>query len=344
MIRLNTTEDYLDWAFRDAGIVELRHHDGQRWVTGWFDNPEALLQEARRRAKVGNLYISLNAPKPRIVGNGMTGKPVRDADIGWIVRLPFDFDPTRPTGNCATDEELATACERRDRFVEAMVGLGWPMPLRAKSGNGYHALYRTRLPVNNETRQMLKTIYYGLYTDFDTPEVSFDRSVRNAGRIFRLYGSVNRKGPNTQDRPHRQSTVWIPRDWQQITQKQLESLANAYEKRTLSRAERRSTKTQYHPKGIGDYTSLDVVSWFQSHGLYLRHIEDNKHAVICPWKDAHTTESPPHGGDSIIYESGDGWPGFYCHHSHCEGRRIQDVIALLGDADQFCTQTWRAAR
>lgn len=344
MIRLNTTADYLDWAFRDAGIVELRHHDGQRWITGWFDNPDALLQEARRRAKVGNVYISLNAPKPRFVSNAMEGDPARDADIGWIVRLPFDFDPERPTGCCSTDAELALACESRDRFVEAMVGLGWSMPLRARSGSGYHALWRVRLPANDETKQMLKVIYYGLHTDFDTPEVSFDRSVRNAGRIFRLYGSINRKGRNAQDRPHRQSTVWIPKDWQQISQKQLETLANAYERRTQSRSERRSPQTQYHLKGTGDYSSLDIVSWFESHGLYIRHIDENKHAVICPWASNHTTSSPEHGGDSIIYESDGGWPGFYCHHSHCEYRRLQDVIALLGDADQFCTQTWRASR
>ncbi|MEW8179367.1 MAG: hypothetical protein AB2754_19995 [Candidatus Thiodiazotropha endolucinida] len=344
MIRLNTTADYLDWAFRDAGIVELRHHDGQRWITGWFDNPDALLQEARRRAKVGNLYTSLNAPKPRYVNNTMEGNPVRDADIGWIVRLPFDFDPERPTGCCSTDAELALACESRDRFVEAMVGLGWSMPLRAKSGNGYHALWRVRLPVNDETKQMLKVIYYGLHTDFDTPEVSFDRSVRNAGRILRLYGSTNRKGQNAHDRPHRQSTVWIPKDWQQVSQKQLEALANAYERRTQSRSERRSPQTQYHPRGTGDYSSLNIVSWFEFHGLYIRHIEENKHAVVCPWASNHTTSSPEHGGDSIIYESDGGWPGFFCHHSHCEGFRLQDVVALLGDADQFCTQTWRASR
>ncbi|MCU7865510.1 MAG: hypothetical protein KZQ92_16210 [Candidatus Thiodiazotropha sp. (ex Lucinoma borealis)] len=343
MIRLNTTLDYLDWAFRDAGIAELRHHDGKHWITGWFDRTDSLLQEARQRASAGNLYISLNAPKPRIVSNTMRGKPVRDDDIGWIVRLPFDFDPVRPTGFCSTDEELGLACERRDRFIEAMCALGWPMPLRAKSGNGYHAVYRIRLPVNIETKQMLKSIYYGLHTEFDTQEVSFDRSVRNPGRIFRLYGSKNRKGPNTPNRPHRRSTVWIPKDWSQVTQKQIENLANVYVKRAQKPVAHRSINTR-RIIGVGDYSSLDVVTWFQSHGLHIRHIEDNKHAVICPWRAEHTTEGPSHGGDSIIYESDGGWPGFYCHHSHCEERRLQDVINLLGDADQFCSTAWRAQR
>ncbi|MEW8230381.1 MAG: hypothetical protein AB2745_08660 [Candidatus Thiodiazotropha endolucinida] len=340
-VKLNTTADYLDWAFRDAGIVELRHHDGRHWVTGWFDRPELLLQEARRRSGVGNLYTSLNAPKPRSVSNAMSGKPVRDDDIGWIVRLPFDFDPERPTGCCSTDKELALACERRDRFVDAMLSLGWPMPLRSKSGNGYHGVYRTRLPVNAETKQMLKAIYHGLYKEFDNPEVSFDRSVRNAGRIFRLYGSVNRKGPNKPDRPHRRSTVWIPRNWEQVSPQQIEKLANHYARQT-QRPKPRNQNAQ-PVNGKGDYSSLDIAAWFMSHGLYIRHIEENKHAVRCPWQADHTTASPDHGGDTIIYEPDDGWAGFYCHHKHCEDRQLQDVVNLLGDADQFCSQEWRAS-
>ena len=81
-----------------------------------------------------------------------------------------------------------------------------------------------------------------------------------------------------------------------------------------------------------------MVRWFQAHGLYRRHLEDNKHAVICPWRSEHSTSSKG-GTDTIIFEGKDGgWPGFYCHHAHCEGRELKSVMSLWGDQDQFCVQ------
>jgi len=102
----------------------------------------------------------------------------------------------------------------------------------------------------------------------------------------------------------------------------------------------KSAKNPENVAGKGDYSSLDIVSWFQSQGLYLNHLEDNKHAVICPWQHEHTVRSQDNGGDTIIFEADGGWPGFYCHHHHCEDRRIKDVMILLGDADEFCHSKW----
>ncbi|MEO0974188.1 MAG: hypothetical protein AAFX85_13935, partial [Pseudomonadota bacterium] len=82
--------------------------------------------------------------------------------------------------------------------------------------------------------------------------------------------------------------------------------------------------------GVGDYRTLDVVAWMQAHGLYLRHVADNIHAISCPWADEHSSH---HRNDTIVYESdGEGWPGFFCHHDHCADRRIGELIERLGDA------------
>ena len=96
--------------------------------------------------------------------------------------------------------------------------------------------------------------------------------------------------------------------------------------------------------GTGDYSTLDIVSWFQAHSHYIGLLKDNAHAVDCPWIAEHTSAGPPTGSDTVIFENGDGWPGFYCHHSHCAGRNITDVLSAWGDADVFCTQQWRARR
>jgi hypothetical protein len=344
MSQLSSTRDYLGWALTDCGLIELRHQDGGRWATGWFTDLDALLQEARARAGTGNLYLSLNAPKPRPVANSMTGSPIRDEDVAWITRLPFDLDPERPTGVCATDEELAAAFERRNALVAMLGKLGWPLPLHAKSGNGYHALYRVRLPNNAETREMLAHLYRGLAGQFGDNEVAFDTSVRNPGRILRLYGSINRKGPDTPERPHRESTCCIPPRWQQIPPRLIARLAEHYARQQTPRpaaaaAERPAGSPT--PTGRGDYASLDVVAWFAAHGLYRGHIRDHLHAVTCPWSEEHSTPSPANGGDTVIFESDGGWPGFACKHRHCAERTIRDVMQTLGDADAFCAVAYR---
>lgn len=341
-IQLSTTEQYIRQLLADNGAVELRHQNDERWITGWFNDPEKLLQEARKRSRRGNLFTSLNAPKPRIVANNMTGTPVRDDEIGWINRVPFDFDPARPAGTSSTDDELSQTYPQRDKLVSALTSIGWPIPLLAKSGNGYHCQFRTRLPNNSETKEMLQAIYQGLYLDFESPGVGFDRTVRNPGRIFRLYGSTNRKGPNTIDRPWRKSTCLIPDPWRQVTAQQLATLADAYAKRITpaQKAHAPANKQSGSYTGSGDFSTLDVVSWFSAHGLYKRPLSGGKHAVTCPWVSQHSTEDKPSGTDSVVWEAVDGWPGFHCSHSHCSGRGIRDVMTLWGDADQFCAAEW----
>jgi hypothetical protein len=333
-MKLSTTRAYLEWAFRDCGAIELRHQHGGRWLTGWYDNEEALLKEARCRSRSGNLYISLNAPKPRLVCNAMTGTPLLDKEVGWITRLPFDFDPLRPREVGSTDHELQFSGERCDALVARLYKLGWPLPARAASGNGHHAVYRVRLPSNPEVNEMLSQVYLGLHHELDDDLVAFDRSVRNPGRIFRLYGSWNRKGPNTPERPHRQSTVRIPPQWRQVKPQQIEQLAEHYA-RQRAPAPRSARPLLPRPTGTGDYRTLDIVAWFAHHGLYRHHIEGLVHAVWCPWRAVHTTAHGRSG--AVILETNGAWPNFHCHHAHCARRGIRDVMQLLGDADAFCS-------
>jgi len=267
----------------------------------------------------------------------MAGSALRDSDVALITRLPFDFDPVRPAGVCSTAAELELAFGRRNALAATLRSLGWPLPLHAKSGNGYHAVYRCRLPCSTETKQMLDPIYRGQHRELDDDVVSFDRTVRNPGRIFRLYGTVNRKGPNTPERPHRRSACWIPNPWNKVDQRLIERLADRYARDAISVGAGSSESRSDRPAvaGNGDYRTLDIVAWFSSHGLYRRPIDGDKHSVYCPWRAEHST---PHGDTgAVIFEADGGWPGFYCHHAHCAGRTIRAVMDLLGDADCFCS-------
>ncbi|MBP8284638.1 MAG: hypothetical protein KAX46_12125, partial [Chromatiaceae bacterium] len=218
--------------------------------------------------------------------------------------------------------------------------LGWPEPLMALSGNGWHLQYRTALPATPETAEMLRLIYDGLAKEFGDDEIIFDRAVRNPSRLCGLYGSIKRKGSNLPDRPHRQSLAQIPAPWRQVHPRQVAGLANLFAQQSRPRVmgATRSPTTALPPGGKGDYASLDVAAWFAAHGAYVGILAGHIHGVRCPWQAEHSSPSPKTASDTVIFASaGDGWPGFHCKHGHCAGRDIKDVLRLWGDADAFCT-------
>jgi hypothetical protein len=168
--------------------------------------------------------------------------------------------------------------------------------------------------------------------------VTFDRTVRNPAQIWRLYGTVNRKGTATVERPHRRAEITLPAGaWQIVPVDVLKRTLNDLEPAVVPRRPA-SGSPRVCTGGRGDYSTLDAVAWFQAHGAYRRSLADDKHAVACPWIDEHSTTG---FSDTVIWQRGDGgWPTFHCSHAHCEGRGMNDVMACWGDADQFCAREW----
>lgn len=341
---MNDLRPYLDRLFHDAGTVELCHMaSGRIWST-WHSKLETLMTAAAIGApEGGNWFTTINRIEPALLGDylkGQTGRTARtpDACVSRFCRIFFDLDPTRPKGQSSTAQELAAAETRALGLVAKLAALGWPMPLMAMSGNGWHLQYRTALPNNAETIEQLRLIYTGLAAEFSDDEVTFDRAVRNPARLCTLYGTVKRKGVDHPDRPHRQSVCKVPRDWRQVHPRQVEGLAELFA-RQLRPIGLGATTRPARPLGFsgkGDYRSLDVVAWFAAHGAYIGPIAGNVHGVVCPWQEEHSTPSPRNGGDSVIFTADDGWPGFHCKHSHCADRDIRDVMVLWGDADTHC--------
>lgn len=336
---MNDFRRYVDQAFTDNGVVELRHQLDKQWTTGWFDNAGDLLAAAGELYHVGNLFISLNRPSPRVAINRMSGNPIRNDDVQFITRLFFDFDPVRPKGCASTKLELDYATRAAGEARKIFKAMAWPDPLVAISGNGAHLIYRTHLANTVEVRGLLATVYAGLRKDYSSDHIEFDRAVRNPGRIAPLYGSIKRKGDNTPDRPHRQSQILeYPREWRQVSRRSLDGVANFYAIRHRPASRR---KPVAHTSGAGDYTTLDVVAWFTAHGLYEHPVAGNIHAVTCPWEGDHESGSR-NRADTTIYINDDRWPGFFCQHNTCNGRGILDVLEYFGDADSFCTRSFQS--
>jgi hypothetical protein len=133
--------------------------------------------------------------------------------------------------------------------------------------------------------------------------------------------------------------VSIPDRWEGASPKVIENLASRYAKQQIV-VDRQPVAVR--PAGMGNFSTLDVVRWFNAHGLYKRDLGGGKHAVRCPWGEEHTLADTGQSTSTVVWIGARPrlWPSFKCQHAHCDGRGILDVMRLWGDADRYCSAVW----
>ncbi|MBV8269762.1 MAG: hypothetical protein JO252_25845, partial [Planctomycetaceae bacterium] len=86
--------------------------------------------------------------------------------------------------------------------------------------------YRIDLPNDDAAADLLRDVLKALDRRFTDASVKIDAAMFNASRIIRLFGTTNRKGPDTPERPHRRSGILrIPKVLQVVSTDLLEALA-----------------------------------------------------------------------------------------------------------------------
>jgi hypothetical protein len=171
---------------------------------------------AEKTAATGDVYFTPHTLSPDVLRRCAGGpvnaggtKLTHDEDVTARRYLLIDVDPVRPKGVCATDDEKAAAIAVANEVRGYLAGK-LPNPLTVDSGNGVHLYYRLPEPLPGGPAapdDPLADTLHTLAARFDTPAATIDRTVYEASQIMRLPGTWNRKGPNTPDRPHRQSAV-----------------------------------------------------------------------------------------------------------------------------------------
>jgi len=226
-----------------------------------------------------------------------------DSDIIRRRWFPIDIDPVRPSGVSSTDEEHQAAIVRAAE-IAAYLGRerGWPDPVMADSGNGAHLLYRIDLPNDEESKDLVKRCLEVLDTMFSNGAVTVDTANFNAARIWKMYGTVSRKGDHTEDRPHRKSLVLSGADQVEVVEKEsLNQLAEAL---------------PCAPQEIKGYKKvIDLREWLSRHGLGIAHEKPYQGGTLyildeCPFSGSHRD-----GAFAIQFPSGAIYAG--CHHASC---------------------------
>jgi len=243
----------------------------------------------------------------------------RDADVRYRRWLFVDIDPERETGASASAVEKAHAKRVAQAVRKKLKAKGFPSPVVCDSGNGYHLLYRVAWPNNDIVHRRIEYFLSQLDEEFSNPHVSIDRSVCNAARITKLYGTMARKGEATAEHPHRRSgLIHVPRQLIPVDPALFASM----------------TKDAPKPKPriISEFVTYDgpstsLLDYLSHHGFTdIKAIQGDKIFIQCPFDSEH---SDPHDvkTTTVLFDR-EPW-GFECARSHCQGRSITDFTAWL---------------
>ena len=312
----------LDLLFEPGSVFEVRAITDQGISSGYYDTPEKAESDVllldTDKATTG-IYVTLNTVNPDLLARRanriktrLSKKDATTADSDIIRRrwFPIDIDPVRPSGVSSSEPEHTAALEKADSIREYLSDLGWPDPISADSGNGAHLLYRVDLPNDDTSRNLIKEGLNALSVIFSDSRCIVDTANFNAARIWKLYGTVSRKGDNTDLRSHRRAAVTeTPPEICAVTDDLLESLAKCLPKEDPAKddpGKKTTRRRSDHP--------IDLGTWLDTHGLGYEQkpYADGTIFILdeCPFSSAHKD-----GAFAIQFPSGGIFAG--CHHNSC---------------------------
>jgi len=300
-------------------VFEVRSWDGDRVSSGYFDNiPDAVAAiEKLDGADPSGIYLTPNPVNPDLLArraNRMKISTKKDSSTsdGDIVRrrwLLIDVDAKRASGISATDEEHGTALERAVSIAADLAERGWPEPVRADSANGGHLAYRIDLPNDEKSTALVKAVLGTLDAIYSDDVAEVDTGVYNASRIWKVYGTVSRKGDHTTTRPHRRARLLdAPETLEAVTREQLAAVAIMVP----------AADPSLRPK-IGTLRvpgeAIDLEAWLRDHGIRVASEKPYLGGTLykldtCPFDGKHTD-----GAFCIQFPSGAIHAG--CHHQSC---------------------------
>jgi hypothetical protein len=309
-----------------GAVFEVRALDAQlsgngrtATISGYFNSLDACVTELRKLSGAKGIYVTLNPVNPALLARcanrlDYAKKNATTNDLHILERrwLLLDVDAERPSGVSASDSEKEAAHKKACEIRDYLKGRGWPSPIAADSGNGYHLLYRIDLPCDDG--KVLEQVLAALASRFDGDGVKLDRSVHNAARIIRLYGTLAAKGDNTKERPHRISKILLSPLFVAVTAEQLGALVDELQPQRPALVKQPAASEE----------AFDVEGFLTRYSVEVAERTTERDGTI-KWKLKHCPFNHDHvDGDAAVFQSPVGCLGFHCFHSSCTDKHWND--------------------
>lgn len=320
----------LDVLMAPGDVVEVRILKTPKGtVSGYYNDYKKLATDVAKYIGKQDIYFTMNPTKDELLARcknrlaEYAKQTTTDNDIKQLRHVLIDIDPIRASGISSTDAEKAAAMQIIKEIVKDLVDEGFPKPVIADSGNGYHLLLPIDLENGAENVAVIKEFLATLDFLYSNEQAQVDVTTYNPSRIVKLYGTKACKGDNTPDRPHRVSKILkAPEEIELVTVKQLKAISKKKPKVAAAISKKtKSTKLK----------AIDVEAFIDKYGLDLAFQssfgKDGTKYILntCPWNSDHTNRS------AYILQFGSGAVSAGCHHNSCSEENWKSLRALVGD-------------
>ncbi|MBO5839054.1 MAG: hypothetical protein J6R06_05200 [Bacteroidales bacterium] len=244
--------------------------------------------------------------------------------------LVVDIDPVRASGSNSTNAQLVESYRLACRIHNFI-----PSLFMGCSGNGWHLIYKCWLENTDEDNQLVNEFYDCLDKLFSTPTQKIDRCMADINRLTKIYGTMSRKAPHTDDCPQRQSYMYASEKGiypHLIDEKQttiikswdLSFLIDVMNIKIDQRNEINSNSSNNNDNNNKRSKNQEwIVSWCKEHNLEFREFEKGVKLRHCPFYHEHQNE-----WCTVILVDGardENHFGFSCFGQHCkneEGKQL----------------------
>lgn len=196
-------------------LVEIRAIEPNtgKVYSGYFKDIDTIINELKIYEHC-NVYWTLNDIDESCYSRAQrnclkfkTKESTSDRDIVGYRFILCDIDCERPAGVASSNEELEYAKKKANEVYAFLRQENFSEPLVICSGSGVHLLYRVALKNTPDRQKLVKDFLDTLGMLFSDERVHIDGVVGNLSRISRMPYFVNRKGSNTEERPHRMAYI-----------------------------------------------------------------------------------------------------------------------------------------
>jgi len=327
--------------FRPGDLVEVRG----KLLTGtcrskFYSDHKRLarvIEKANASGKYEAIWCTLQRLKPSALDCKQRDESTGREDIQSYEWLPIDVD--RPAGDPnkkfnATDQELATLKQVASDIVRWLKQQGFPSPIFACSGNGWHLLYK--LPSLAPTwyadlKDVLKAVanqFEGVSGKFADGKIcQIDTSLAEPEQVCKIYGTMSRKSPtNEQPRPWRESYIeYVPHKIVPVTESTLgvvASLAPPAPKK-LKRSEDGvlTAEIQEDPYRFFDWAEPFIH-------ITAEYMDADVRCFVSDTCCLDLADPLHHHKNRTVYRLGETF-GIRCFADQCEGKTIADVLHNL---------------
>lgn len=323
-------ENHIRYTFElmksQGDVIEVRFFQGAKTYSGYFNNVDSLVKDVMQYGNE-NIYFVMNEIKQECLSRvqynriQLVDKKMNctvDSDIESRQWILIDIDSIRSTGISASDAEKAESSKIANKIYSYLRDVGFTEPICTDSGNGYHLLYNVALKNDDENKVMIDNLLKSLDVMFSNSMAQVDKSVFNASRITKLYGTFARKGRSTQDRPHRISRILkAPEQIKPTAKALIQKVADLL-------------PTPEKPKFSNNYGKdvFNLDDFLRNNGIHYTSKTDVGGAT--KYVLDHCVFNSDHKGkDAVIFQMANGAIGYKCLHNSCSHYKWQDVRTMF---------------